>query len=162
MRLVLDTNVVVSGLLWRGSPRQVIEAGRQGMAAFFSSAILLDELASVLKRDKFSALLTSRKVTPSLLMRRYGMFATLVDPAPVEHVVQTDEDDDHVVATALGARADAIVTGDRDLLRLHPCQGIRILDPVDALRYMRRTAGSSVCLFPGLAGTAGPRRSAGS
>lgn len=75
MRLVLDTNVVVSGLLWRGSPRQVIEAGRQGMAAFFSSAILLDELASVLKRDKFSALLTSRKVTPSLLMRRYGMFA---------------------------------------------------------------------------------------
>ena len=141
MRLVLDTNVVVSGLLWRGPPRQVIEAGRRGRAAFFSSTVLLDELASVLKRDKFAALLTSRNLTPSLLMQRYGVFATLVDPAPVEHVVRSDEDDDYVVATALGARADAIVTGDRDLLRLHPCRGIRILDPVDALRYMRRTAG---------------------
>ena len=141
MRLVLDTNVVVSGLLWLGPPRQVIEAGRRGMAAFFSSTVLLDELESVLKRDKFSALLTSRKITPSLLMRRYGMFATLVDPAPVERVVRSDQDDDYVVATALGARADAIVTGDRHLLRLHPCQGIRILDPVDALRYMHRTTG---------------------
>ena len=59
MRLVLDTNVVVSGLIWRGPPRQLLEAGRRGRVALFSSASLLDELASVLKRDKFSARLAA-------------------------------------------------------------------------------------------------------
>ena len=141
MRLVLDTNVVVSGLIWRGPPRQLLEAGRRGRVTLFSSAILLDELASVLKRDKFSALLAALPSTPMLLTQRYGMLATLVDPAPISRAVPSDEDDDYVIATAVGARADAIVTGDGDLLRLRAYQNIPILSSADALRYVaNRTA----------------------
>lgn len=134
MRLVLDTNVAVSGLIWRGPPRQLLEAGRRGRVTLFSSAILLDELASVLKRDKFSALLAALTITPALLTQHYGMLTTLVDPAPIGRAVPSDEDDDHVIATALGARADAIVTGDGDLLRLRAYRGIPILSPADAFR----------------------------
>ena len=137
MRLVLDTNVVVSGLIWGGPPRRLLDMGRGGRVFLFSSAILFDELAEVLAREKFAALLAARKITPAFLMQRYGTLATLVSPVPVERTVPSDEDDDHVIATALGAQADAIATGDEDLLQLHPYQRIRIFKPADLLRYMQ-------------------------
>ena len=83
MRLVLDTNVVVSGLLWGSPPRQLLESRRSGRVALFSSAILLDELVAVLERDKFSALLAAQEITPALLMQRYGLLTTVVKPEPI-------------------------------------------------------------------------------
>ena len=136
MRLVLDTNVVVSGLIWGGPPRQLLVLGRSGRVTLFSSAILLDELIDVLKREKFSALLASQEITPTLLMQHYGMLTTVVRPEPIGRTVLSDEDDDHVIATALSAQADVIATGDRDLLKLHPYRTVQILSPSDALRYV--------------------------
>ena len=57
MRLVLDTNVVVSGLFWGGPPRRLLDLAREGRVVLFSSGVLLDELAGVLERDKFAAFL---------------------------------------------------------------------------------------------------------
>ncbi len=139
MRLVLDTNVVVSGLIWSGPPRQLLDLARMGRVVLFSSGVLLDELASVLERDKFAAFLASRDITPAFLMRRYGMLATLVRPTRITRTVPTDADDDHVIAAASAARADVIATGDGDLLRLDPWQGIRILLPAEVLRFVDTT-----------------------
>ncbi len=58
MRLVLDTNVVVSGLLWGGVPRRLLDLGRDGRVMLFTSSVLLDELADVLPRDRFRQLLS--------------------------------------------------------------------------------------------------------
>ncbi len=135
MRLVLDTNIVVSGLIWGGVPRQLLELGRNGQATYFTSSVLLDELAGVLERKKFATLLASQKITPAFLMQRYGMLAKLVKPQPIERTVR-DVDDDLVIATALAAKADIIVTGDSDLLVLHPWQGMQILNAADALEKL--------------------------
>jgi len=134
VRLVLDTNIVVSGLIWGGVPRQLLDLGRDGRVIFFTSSVLLDELADVLEREKFAALLASQGITPAFLMQRYGMLAKLVKPQPIERTVR-DIDDDAVVATALAAKADIIATGDSDLLVLHPYQGIQILNAADALQH---------------------------
>ena len=75
MRLVLDTNVVVSGLIWGGIPRQLLDLGRDGQVTLFISGLLLDELAGVLEHDKFAPLLASRQISPAFLMQRYGMHA---------------------------------------------------------------------------------------
>ena len=139
MRLVLDTNVVVSGLIWGGPPRGLLTLARKGRVVLFSSGVLLDELASVLERDKFAGFLATRDITPAFLMRRYGMLTTLVKPARVTRAVPTDADDDHVIAAASTARADAIATGDGDLLPLDPWQGIRILLPAEVLRLANTT-----------------------
>ncbi len=140
MRLVLDTNIVISGLIWGGIPRQLLELGRDGHAVFFTSSVLLDELADVLERGKFATLLASQSITPTFLMQRYGMLTRLVKPQPIERTVR-DVDDDAVIATALAAKADVIATGDNDLLVLHPWQGIRILNAADALQLVQNKEG---------------------
>lgn len=141
VRLVLDTNIVVSGLIWGGVPCQLLNLGREGQVTLFTSGILLDELADVLGRDKFTALLTPQEITPAFLMQRYGLLAKLVKPQPIERTVR-DVDDDVVVATALAAKTDIIAMGDSDLLALHPWQGIRILNAADALQYVLNSIGT--------------------
>jgi putative PIN family toxin of toxin-antitoxin system len=133
VRLVLDTNVVVSGLIWGGVPRRLLDLARDGHATLFTSSVLLDELADVLSRDKFTTLLASQAVTPAFLVQRYSMLAKLIAPQAIDRAVR-DADDDAVIATALAARADIIVTGDSDLLVLHPWRNIQILKPADVLR----------------------------
>jgi putative PIN family toxin of toxin-antitoxin system len=56
MRVVADTNVVVSGLLWRGNPRRVLDAARDGIIELFTSIVLLEELEDVLSRERFAPL----------------------------------------------------------------------------------------------------------
>ncbi|MCB2261461.1 MAG: putative toxin-antitoxin system toxin component, PIN family [Candidatus Thiosymbion ectosymbiont of Robbea hypermnestra] len=133
MRLVLDTNVLVSGLIWGGVPRRLLELGRDGQAMLFTSQPLLDELSGVLERDKFAAPLASQRITPAFLVQRYGILAELVEPEPIARTVPHDADDDVVIATALAAQADIIATGDKELLGLHPWRGIRILDAAATL-----------------------------
>lgn len=132
VRLVLDTNVVISGLIWGGVPRHLLDLSREGHAILFTSSVLLYELGEVLTRDKFKAMLASQGTTPTFLMQHYGMLAKLVTPQSIERTVR-DIDDDAVIATAQAAQADIIVTGDNDLLVLHSCQNIQILNPTDAL-----------------------------
>ncbi|MGB9179188.1 MAG: putative toxin-antitoxin system toxin component, PIN family [Pyrinomonadaceae bacterium] len=62
MRVVADTNIVVSGLLWRGNPRRVMDAARDGIIELFTSVPLLEELEDVLSREKFAARLRAADV----------------------------------------------------------------------------------------------------
>ena len=81
------------------------------------------------------ALLKSQAITPAFLIQRYGLLATLVKPKTIKRIVR---DDDVVIATALTAQADMIVTGDQDLLVLHPCEDIPILDTRAALQHLKK------------------------
>ncbi len=63
MRVVADTNIVVSGLLWRGNPRLILDAARDGGIDLYTSGALLDELEEVLVREKFSGRLRAAGVT---------------------------------------------------------------------------------------------------
>ena len=143
VRVVLDTNVVVSALIWDGPPERLLDLAVSGEIALFSSAVLLEELAGVLERRKFIAALASRDLTPAFLTRRYGAVTTLVGPMPVNRAVPADADDDQVIAAALGAQADAIATGDGHLLALDPYRGIRILAPAAVLELVNLRRGGT-------------------
>lgn len=64
MNVVLDTNIVVSGLIWGGLPRQLLDLGRDGKVTFFTSTQLLEELENVLSRSKFISKLATQNITP--------------------------------------------------------------------------------------------------
>lgn len=132
MRIVADTNTVVSALLWRGSPHQLVAAIEDHPIAFYTSRALLDELADVLGRAKLAAAVQATGKTPAQLLAEYQGFAQLVRPRLVR-VVTRDPDDDHVIAAAITARAQLIVSGDRHLTEIKTHRGIKIVNAAQAL-----------------------------
>jgi len=132
VRVVADTNTVVSALLWGGPPAAVLTAAREGRITLCTSATLIAELEDVLGREKFAARITQVGSTVAQLLAGYRALVTLVRPAALAPTAR-DPDDDHVLACALGAQASLIVTRDRDLLVLGTFQAIRILVAHEAL-----------------------------
>jgi putative PIN family toxin of toxin-antitoxin system len=140
---VLDTNVVVAGLLWNGPPRRLLQAAIDGEVDLFSSAVLLGELANTLGYTKFTKRIESFGTSIAALAAQYAALVSLVAPASVPRVAANDADDDHVIAAAVAARAELIVTGDRKhLLPIGTHQGIAIVtarEVVDRLEATRNT-----------------------
>ncbi len=125
-RLVLDTNVLVSAAFRNGSVphRTLVKARMEGR--LLASNETLAEFREVLLRGKFDRYV-DRDLREGLL-KEYGRLCTLV-PTPTPIRACRDPRDDKFLEVAVHGRADLIVTGDRDLLDLHPFRGISILTP---------------------------------
>ncbi len=141
VRMVLDTNIVVAGLLWNGPPRRLLEWSVRpdgtAQVEFYSSAALLQELGDTLAYPKFRARIESAGFSVPTLVASYSALIRMVSPNKVPRVVAADADDDHVIAAAVAARADLIVTGDRKhLLNLKRHQGVHIVSASEALRRL--------------------------
>lgn len=114
LRLVLDTNIVVSGLLWNGPSRRLIELAIEGdVVELYSSPMLLDELSHTLGYARFAVRIRAFGTSVGELVSQYASLVSLVIPVSVPRLVIGDADDDHVIAAAVAARAGLIVTGDR-------------------------------------------------
>lgn len=137
MRAILDTNVVLSGLLWRGAPHALIALARSGDLALISSPALLAELTRVLGRAKFDAILARTQTTHDQTLAEIRQLADIIDPPPLPTPTCRDPDDDAVLALAVAAQVDVIVSGDDDLLALQGYAGIPILDPAQALLWIQ-------------------------
>lgn len=139
MRVVADTNVVVSGLLWRGPSRSVLDAARAGAIFLFTSVALLAELEEVLSRDKFAKRIRAVGLTPRGLTLGYAALASVTKPDSIPAVVLEDPDDDHVLACAVTAHAEVIVSGDNHLRNLTEYEGIKILSAAEFLSRLSET-----------------------
>jgi putative PIN family toxin of toxin-antitoxin system len=126
VRVVVDTNTVVSAFLWGGLPAEILAAAREGRITLLTSATRLAELEDVLEREKFADRIAQVGSSAAQMIAGYRALATPVRPAVIEPTVR-DPDDDHVLACALGAQAALIVTRDRDLLSLGAFRDIPIL-----------------------------------
>lgn len=140
MRIVADTNVVVSALLWGGLPRAVLNAAREGRVILFTSAPLIAELEDVFTRDRLARRFAVIGRTPADALDRYLALVRFVTPIPLGTSVSRDPDDDQVLAAAIAAGADLIVSGDRDLLDLG---GFRQIPIVAAAAAMERILAAS-------------------
>jgi len=121
MRVVLDTNVLISALFWGGGPRQVVDLAAAGHFQAVTSPGLLAELEAVLS-EHFGV----PREQVDLVLRDVLSYAEVVAPAEGVSVSLRDQDDVKVVACGIGGRADYVVTGDRALLALGEVEGIRV------------------------------------
>jgi putative PIN family toxin of toxin-antitoxin system len=140
MRLVLDTNSAVSAFLWRGPPHEILEVARVGRVTLFVSPSLIVELTDVLARPKFRSVFQKLKIGPTDVISDYGGLAGWVYPSVATRFVPNDADDDEIVAAAVAASADLVVSGDHDLLELGTVAGIRVVTATEALKLIRRQA----------------------
>ncbi len=130
MRCVFDTNTVVSGLLFEQS-----KPGRALLIAFRHGEILLsqstlEELADVLQRRKFDRYVTGSEREEFL--EAFVDRATCVEPTEEIRLCR-DRKDDKFLELAIGGNADFVISGDGDLLSLHPFRGISIMTSAEFL-----------------------------
>lgn len=130
-RIVIDTNVFVSAIvLPRSIPRQAVDKALDDGTLLFSEATM-NELAKVLWRPKFDHYVGTEDLM--LFLGRLGSTAEFV---PIVQLVREcrDPEDDKFLEVALNGRADLILTGDADLLAMHPWRGIAISSAADYLK----------------------------
>lgn len=137
MRLVLDTNVVASALLWGGVPRVLLQSRREQRVMLFTSTPLLAELTDILGRRKFEKKIAASLMSVDQLVDRYSDLTLMVGPIAVTGVAP-DPDDDVVIGTALAARAELIVTGDKGLLSINAHQGVRVVGVDEAVAAIEK------------------------
>lgn len=136
VRVVIDTNVVVSGLLWHGPPRQILRLARTGALRLFSSPAMFDELERVLARPHLSNRVAATGLSSIQLVTGYQALTRTVYPTRVLTVISDDPEDDIIIACAVETKADRIVSGDHHLLNLRSYHGIEIVSAAEMLRHL--------------------------
>ena len=139
MRVVVDTNLRVWGVISAGLPRWLVDSAKAGEFELCTSEVLLAELLDVFLREKFAARRAQAGLTPERIVGDLRRQAVVVSPADLPRLVPTDPDPDpdHVLAAALAGAADLIASGDkRDLLPLGSYEGIPIVTAREAVERL--------------------------
>lgn len=124
LRVLFDTNVLISAVLFGGVPGSVLDAARRGEVSGFVSLHILGEFREVLMRPRFGV---SEHLADALAEEIAG-FCEVVAVERAEFAWSADPDDDPVVEAAVRAKIDVVVTGDTHLLGLE-IPGVRFLAP---------------------------------
>lgn len=132
-KVVLDTNIIISGLGFGGKPRTILQLIVDRKIRAITSSILLAELTDVVTK-KFPKLTESLEKTNKQIKERFK----IVRPEEEIHVIQ-DEDDNRILEAAIKGRCAYIITGDRDLLDLKAYRNIKILTPSEFLDIVEKT-----------------------
>ena len=136
MIVVLDTNIWVSAIIWGGIPDEIISLQEQRKIEIASSRKLLSELENTFNKKKIQTKLEALQLTTYSAI---SLVYESVNIYPIEELVVPelrDPDDTVVLATAIAANAEVIITGDLDLLILQEYQNMPILTATDFLeRY---------------------------
>jgi putative PIN family toxin of toxin-antitoxin system len=125
VRIILDTNVFVSGVFFGGPPGQILEAWRDARVRLVLSAEILKEYKRV--GETLTSEYPGVDLEPFLTL--LALYADVVPAPALETPVASDPDDDKFLACALAAGVNVIVSGDKDLVEQSGWGGIKVLRP---------------------------------
>ena len=125
MKVVLDTNVLISGIYFGGSPGKILQAWGTRRFQLLVSTEILQEYLNVAERlaDRYAG------VEYESILGLIIQNAELVQPSDLPEPVSTDPDDDKFLACALAGDSTIIVSGDSDLINVSGYCGIKVLTP---------------------------------
>lgn len=132
LRIILDTNVLISAIIRSGKPRKLFQMGIDGKYKILMSKETLDELSAVLQRPKF-------KMTREDIMRIVSALMETGENVRVTSnfkVISNDPDDDIIINTAHDGNADYLVSGDNDIQSLENFRGIKIVSVDEILKIL--------------------------
>ena len=134
MRIVLDTNVLISALLFGGNPRTILDQVLRGEVVLCLSESILSELATVLQRPKFGF----SHVIVNQIITELSAVSEFVLPTNKIQEIEADEADNRVLECAAEASVDYIVSGDVHLLEKKKYGSIQIVNPQQFLRSQKK------------------------
>ncbi|MBF0478807.1 MAG: putative toxin-antitoxin system toxin component, PIN family [Candidatus Omnitrophica bacterium] len=127
MKVVLDTNVLISAIIFGGKSRDILEMAISGKIKLAISQDILKELAEVLIDKKFQS---PASFVQQIIHELFEISELVIVTSKI-NVIKNDPDDNRILECAVGAEADYIVSGDKDLLTLKHFGKIKILSPSD-------------------------------
>ena len=133
MKSVIDTNVFVSGIFWKGTSHKIINAWKERKFHLVNSLRNIEELIIVLRDFKIGMSKELIKEWVNLIIEN----SIIVDAFGKIKVVKDDPSDDKFIETAVCGKADYIVTQDKHLLDIKEFEGIKIVTPKDFLRILK-------------------------
>jgi len=134
VRVVIDTNVLISAIFWTGKPKQILNKVRREEIIFLTSEFILGELKKVLARGNKPFKLSEEEAERVVTAMRGIALVVNID---TQLSVCQDEDDNRVLECAIDGNADCIITGDSHLLQLGSFQKIEIITVADFLRHFK-------------------------
>ncbi len=126
LKIVLDTNVWVSALIWGGKPAKIVEAAEQGRIDLFVSESIVEEISRVLSYPKIEKIYRPQ-TTCRQLMEQILKNTKFVETTTKLKVINEHPADDKIIECAASAKADYIVSGDKHLLNVVAYQKTQIL-----------------------------------
>ena len=136
MRIVIDTNVLISAIFWTGKPKQLLNHVRRQKITFVTSNQLLDELREILIRQDKPFHLSGNEADQVVEAMRG--FAEIIEPHS-QITVCHDQMDNRVIACAIDGKAEYIITGDLHLLGLRSYKSVKIMGVSDFLNHFERS-----------------------
>jgi uncharacterized protein len=135
MKIVVDTNIFVSGWLWGGIPARLFRLARNHQVIICTSEPILTELDDTFGKQKLQVKLQSLGFTTGGLISGTRELVKIYPISTVDLPELRDTKDNMILATAVAAEAEAIVTGDQDLLVLREYKGIPIVTVREFLNF---------------------------
>lgn len=132
-KVVLDTNILISALGWKGKPNQVFDKAVKGEVELVISDKQFNELSKALNYPKFQFTEEQKDRLKSLILK----IATFVKPLEKIDAIKNDPDDNIHLESAIAGNVKYIVTGDPDLLKLKEFRGIKIITAKEFLDLMK-------------------------
>lgn len=137
MRIVLDTNVLISALIRKGKPRKLFDQVILGKIKLVLSEPILEEFIKVAKKKKFRPYFRNSEAADFIaLLKRVSEFVQVQSRVNITR----DKSDNIILATALDGNADYVVSGDKDLLTVQEFKGVKVLTVDQMLKILRRKA----------------------
>lgn len=128
MKLVLDTNTIISGFLWEGNESRLLEKiEKEKNINLFLTEDILEEITDVITRKEFVELLQKAKLTPEDILTKITSAAKIIEPIEKVDVIKEDPDDNKFLDCGISCGADYIISGDKHLLKVKECRGIPII-----------------------------------
>ncbi len=134
MKVVLDTNILISGIHWKGQSEKIIREWFNGKFVMVSSIPIMNELTRILKEFKIPMGEAEIKKWENLIIEK----AILVIPTKKINIVKEDPDDNKFLEAAIEGKAEYIVSQDKHLLKIKEYEGIKILNPYELLDVLEK------------------------
>lgn len=128
-KVVFDSNIFISSIVYGGKPRKVFELAIEGKIELYISRVILEEVEEVLQRPKFKY--PSQMI--DLVITEIQNIAKIVTPRKNINYIKDDPEDNMILECAVESKADYIISGDEHLLNIKKYKNIQILNAAEFL-----------------------------
>ena len=139
MKIIIDTNVAISGVLWSGPPSMILQWARRRLVTIIVSEKTINEFKRVINHERFADRLKALQTTPEEVMAYFINLSQFVpDPHKIPRLIPEDPFDNIFLALAGDNDTRLVISGDKHLLNIRKYQGIPIVRPSEACRIIEK------------------------